>query len=230
MPLNSTHLNYRNEKQGQVEEVHSHFPFYSTLSLQRNWWTYGRLEICWSSRTFRIAGPPQVCVSQLVHKPSNGCLFSTVRNRTFEEPLLANGQIKTLCRPKKAPMLGQNMTRTHTHTQPSSHSCFWHEHFQVSQWEALLKELAWDGSYTQKRLWPRTGTAGVIATKLQQAIFLMLKESTQLRTCCGSCRMVGWSRWFKPIQNYLKEDHVSFFPWMHPHPKKGTSFFFPTFS
>ena len=25
-------------------------------------------------------------------------------------------------------------------------------------WEALLKELAWDGTFTQKRVWPRTST------------------------------------------------------------------------
>jgi len=76
-----------------------------------------------------------------------------------------------------------NFYRLATHT-PSSYSCFDMNIFQVSQWEALLKELAWDGSYTQKRLWPRTGTAGVIATKLQETTFLMLKESTQLRTGC----------------------------------------------
>lgn len=25
-------------------------------------------------------------------------------------------------------------------------------------WEALLKELAWDGTFTQKRVWPRTSS------------------------------------------------------------------------
>ena len=127
--------------------------------------------------------------------------------------------------PKKDTYAGSKYdTNTHTHNQHPI-AVFDMSIFQVSQWEALLKELAWDGSYTQKRLWPRTGTAGVIATKLQQAIFLMLKESTQLRTCCGSCRNGGVKSVVQANSKLSKKDHVSFFPWMHPHPKKKRRFF-----
>ncbi|CAJ1368205.1 unnamed protein product [Effrenium voratum] len=52
----------------------------------------------------------------------------------------------------------------------------------VTSWEALLKELAWDGTFTQKRVWPRTGTPGLLSKKVQQAVFLMMKEGTFLRT------------------------------------------------
>ncbi|CAE6922716.1 GIP [Symbiodinium natans] len=52
----------------------------------------------------------------------------------------------------------------------------------ISGWEALLKEIAWDGTFTQKRVWPRTGAGGVISQKVQQAVFLMLREVTLLRS------------------------------------------------
>jgi len=58
------------------------------------------------------------------------------------------------------------------------------DHIQssISAWEALLKELAWDGTFTQKRVWPRTSTQGLISRKVREAVFLMLKEVTLLRT------------------------------------------------
>lgn len=55
----------------------------------------------------------------------------------------------------------------------------------ISGWEALLKELAWDGSFTQKRIWPRTSTQGLMSKKVREAVFLMLKEATLLRSHMG---------------------------------------------
>eukprot|EP00930_Biecheleria_cincta_P092212 TRINITY_DN8202_c0_g2_i1.p1 TRINITY_DN8202_c0_g2~~TRINITY_DN8202_c0_g2_i1.p1 ORF type:complete len:1619 (-),score=303.68 TRINITY_DN8202_c0_g2_i1:338-5194(-) len=52
----------------------------------------------------------------------------------------------------------------------------------VSTWEGILKEISWDGSFTQKRMWPRTGPHGVITEKLEQATFLMLSEATHMKT------------------------------------------------
>lgn len=52
----------------------------------------------------------------------------------------------------------------------------------ISGWEALLKEIAWDGTFTQKRVWPRTSTQGLMSRKVREAVFLMLKEATLLRT------------------------------------------------
>lgn len=52
----------------------------------------------------------------------------------------------------------------------------------ISGWEALLKEIAWDGTFTQKRVWPRTSTQGLMSRKVREAVFLMLKEAALLRT------------------------------------------------
>lgn len=52
----------------------------------------------------------------------------------------------------------------------------------ISGWEALLKEIAWDGTFTQKRVWPRTGPTGVMSKKVQEAVFLMIREASLLRS------------------------------------------------
>ena len=124
-------------------------------------------------------------------------------NRTFEEPLLANGQIKTLCHPKKAPVLGQ---------QPASYSYFDMNIFR-GQSVGSASERAGMGWQLHTEAFVATDRHSwcdcheVATSHLFDAERVDPAEDVLL----SGCGMVGWSRCFKPIQKHLKNDHCSFF-------------------